>query len=73
VPCDDAVITATVDSPKSCCSTPRVTSTVWMREIGTSVQVRVSQPVSVYTASPVTSQRCTRKRIHGRMPIATTA
>ena len=52
--------TATEASPNICCSTPRVTSTVWMREIGTSVQVRVSQPVSVYTASPVTSQRCTR-------------
>ena len=47
VPCEDAVSTATVDSPNSCWRTPRVTSTVWMREIGTSVQVRVSQPVSV--------------------------
>ena len=43
----DAVRTATVDRPNSCWSTPRVTSTVWMREIGTSVQVRVSQPVRV--------------------------
>jgi hypothetical protein len=47
VPCDDAVSTATLASPNSCCTTPRVTSTVWMREMGTSVQVRSSQPVSV--------------------------
>ena len=46
-PACEAVRTLIEASPSSCCSGPRVVSTVWIRLTGTTRQVRVSQPSSV--------------------------
>jgi hypothetical protein len=59
-PAADAVVTVTLESPKSCSSGPRSESTVWMREIGAIRRSWLNQPDWVYIASGVASQRCTR-------------
>src|SRR5207302_1509268 len=80
-PAADAVVTVTLASPNSRSSTPNSLSTVWIREIGAIRRSWVNQPVCVYTAWSVLSQRCTRYRHWGitircstaSTPVATSA
>src|SRR6266487_5923551 len=72
-PAADAVVAVTLASPNSRSPNDRWLSMVWILLIGAIRQCTENQPDLVYSASPVTSQRCTRYRQRGMITMCATA